>query len=51
MKPLFPGGAPDWYSKFSTEVSSRHQRGAKGTLTVEEAIKKMADTMRELSAP
>ncbi len=46
---LFPAGAPDWYSKFSTEASSDINSAAKGTLTVDEAIKKMADTMRDLS--
>ena len=49
LKALFPAGAPEWYSKFSTEASSDINAAAKGSLTVDQAIKKMADTMRDLS--
>ena len=49
LAPLFPEGAPDWYSKFSTEVTSDINAAAKGSLTVDQAIKKMADTMRDLT--
>ena len=49
VSPLFPYGAPDWYSAFSTEVSSDINAAAKGNLTVDQAIKKMADKMRSLS--
>ena len=46
---LFPAGAPEWYSKFSTEASSLINAMAKGNITVDQAIKQMADTMRGLS--
>jgi multiple sugar transport system substrate-binding protein len=49
LAPLFPEGAPDWYSKFSTEATSDINAAAKGSLTVDQAIKKMADTMRDLT--
>ena len=49
VAPLFPNGAPEWYSKFSTEVSSLINAMAKGNMTVDQAIKQMADTMRSLS--
>jgi multiple sugar transport system substrate-binding protein len=49
VSPLFPGGAPTWYSQFSTEASSLINSAAKGDITVDQAIKEMADTMRSLS--
>jgi multiple sugar transport system substrate-binding protein len=49
LAPLFPEGAPDWYGQFSTEVTADINAAAKGSLTVDEAIKKMADTMRDLT--
>jgi multiple sugar transport system substrate-binding protein len=49
VAPLFPGGAPTWYSQFSTEASSLINSAAKGDITVDDAIKQMADTMRSLS--
>jgi multiple sugar transport system substrate-binding protein len=49
VSPLFPSGAPEWYSAFSTEVSSDINAAAKGNMTVDQAIKAMADKMRSLS--
>ena len=49
VSPLFPDGAPTWYSQFSTEASSLINSAAKGDITVDDAIKQMADTMRSLS--
>lgn len=44
---LFPHGAPEWYSKFSTEASSQINAMAKGNVGVDQAIAEMADTLRQ----
>jgi multiple sugar transport system substrate-binding protein len=49
VKPLFPNGAPAWYGKFSTNVSSLINAAAKGDMSVDEAIHQMADTARQLT--
>jgi multiple sugar transport system substrate-binding protein len=49
VKPLFPNGAPPWYGKFSTNVSSLINAAAKGDMSVDEAIHQMADTARQLT--
>ncbi|GAA0234506.1 ABC transporter substrate-binding protein [Cryptosporangium japonicum] len=48
-KPVFPEGAPAWYSKFSNAVYTHLHAAAAGSETVEQAIKAMSDTADDLS--
>ncbi|MFI5959169.1 extracellular solute-binding protein [Cryptosporangium sp. NPDC051539] len=48
-KPVFPEGAPAWYSKFSNAVYTHLHAAAAGSETVEQAVKAMSDTANDLS--
>jgi multiple sugar transport system substrate-binding protein len=43
-KPVFEGGAPSWYPKFSNAVYTNLHAAATGSTSVDAAIKAMADT-------
>jgi len=49
-KPVFEGGAPSWYPKFSNAVYTSLHAAATGSMSVEDAIKNMADTANNLAA-
>jgi multiple sugar transport system substrate-binding protein len=49
-KPVFEGGAPSWYPKFSNAVYTNLHAAATGSITVEAAMKAIADTANELRA-
>jgi multiple sugar transport system substrate-binding protein len=49
-KPVFEGGAPSWYPKFSNAVYTNLHAAATGSITVDAAIKAIGDTANELSA-
>lgn len=46
-EPLFPEGAPPWYSEFSTDVSTTMNQIAKGTLTIDEGMDKIAESIKQ----
>ncbi|EXG82973.1 ABC transporter substrate-binding protein [Cryptosporangium arvum] len=48
-KPVFPEGAPAWYSKFSNAVYTHLHAAAAGSESVEQAVKAMSDTANDLS--
>jgi multiple sugar transport system substrate-binding protein len=48
-KPVFEGGAPVWYPKFSQAVYTNLHAAAAGSMTVEQAMKAISDTANELS--
>ena len=48
-KPVFPEGAPAWYSKFSNAVYTHLHAAAAGSESVEQAIKAISDTANDLS--
>jgi multiple sugar transport system substrate-binding protein len=48
--PLFPQGAPTWYTRFSTEAASLINAAAKGNMTVAEALDRLAETAKSLNA-
>ncbi|HEX6471411.1 MAG TPA: extracellular solute-binding protein, partial [Streptosporangiaceae bacterium] len=49
-KPVFVGGAPSWYPKFSNAVYTNLHAAATGSTSVDAAIKAMADTANKLAA-
>lgn len=49
VDPLFPGGAPAWYSKFSTEAAAQVSAAVNGTISVDTAIRRLADRERALA--
>jgi multiple sugar transport system substrate-binding protein len=49
-KPVFEGGAPSWYPKFSNAVYTNLHAAATGSVTVDQAIKTIGDTANELGA-
>ncbi len=49
LKPLFPNGAPTWYSEFSTNASSQLNAAARGDVSVADAMKTLADQTKVLS--
>ncbi|GIJ50922.1 sugar ABC transporter substrate-binding protein [Virgisporangium aliadipatigenens] len=49
-RPIFPGGAPSWYPEFSRTVYTSLHSAAAGEMTVDAAIKAIADTANRLSA-
>lgn len=49
-KPVFEGGAPSWYPKFSNAVYTNLNAAAKGSVTVEQAMQAITDTANELGA-
>jgi multiple sugar transport system substrate-binding protein len=48
-KPVFPSGAPAWYPQFSNAVYTNLHAAATGSITVDEAIKKITDTANQLA--
>jgi multiple sugar transport system substrate-binding protein len=44
VEPLFKQGTPQWYSRFSNAVSTSVNAAAKGQITLDEALKRIADT-------
>jgi len=48
-KPVFEGGAPSWYPKFSNAVYTNLHAAATGSMSVDSAIKAMAATANELA--
>jgi multiple sugar transport system substrate-binding protein len=48
-KPVFEGGAPAWYPKFSNAVYTNLHAAATGSMTVEAAMKAIGDTANELA--
>jgi multiple sugar transport system substrate-binding protein len=49
-KPVFEGGAPTWYPKFSNAVYTNLHAAATGSTSVDAAIKAMADAATKLAA-
>jgi multiple sugar transport system substrate-binding protein len=49
-KPVFPGGAPAWYPKFSNAVYTNLHAAATGSVTVDAAIKTIGDTAEQLAS-
>jgi multiple sugar transport system substrate-binding protein len=49
LKPLFPNGAPTWYSEFSTDASSQLNAAARGDVSVADALKTLADQTKVLT--
>ena len=49
-KPVFPDGAPSWYPEFSRAVYTNLHAAAAGTMTVDQAIKKIGDTANQLAS-
>jgi multiple sugar transport system substrate-binding protein len=47
VEPLFPAGAPTWYPQFSLAVNTSINSAAKGEITVDEAMKRIADAVAE----
>jgi multiple sugar transport system substrate-binding protein len=48
--PLFPQGAPKWYSKFSSEAQGLLNSAVKGNASVGDALKQLSDKATELAA-
>ncbi len=48
-KPVFEGGAPTWYPKFSNAVYTSLHAAATGSMTVEQAVATMAKTAQDLA--
>ncbi len=49
IKPLFPGGAPTWYSQFSSEAQGVLNAAWKGDIPAQEALDQLADKATELA--
>ncbi|MBA8796064.1 multiple sugar transport system substrate-binding protein [Friedmanniella endophytica] len=49
-KPVFPEGAPAWYPQFSNAVYTNLHAAATGSMTVDAAIKTIADTANRLAS-
>jgi multiple sugar transport system substrate-binding protein len=48
-KPVFEGGAPTWYPKFSQAVYTNLHAAATGSMSVDQAVKAIGDTATQLS--
>jgi multiple sugar transport system substrate-binding protein len=48
-KPVFEGGAPAWYPKFSNAVYTNLHAAATGSMSVDDAISAIADTADQLA--
>jgi multiple sugar transport system substrate-binding protein len=42
VQPLFPQGAPPWYTRFSTDAATLINAAAKGNMSVGDALNKLA---------
>jgi len=49
-KPVFEGGAPSWYPKFSNAVYTNLHAAATGSMSVDQAIKTIGDTANNLAS-
>ncbi|MFG1625215.1 ABC transporter substrate-binding protein [Kribbella sp. NPDC049227] len=49
-KPVFEGGAPSWYPKFSNAVYTNLHAAATGSMSVEQAMKTIGDTANQLAS-
>jgi multiple sugar transport system substrate-binding protein len=49
VKPLFPGGAPTWYSQFSSEAQGLLNAAWKGDMSAQDALDQLADKATELA--
>jgi len=49
-RPVFPAGAPSWYPQFSNAVYTNLHSAATGALSVDAAIKAIADTANRLAS-
>jgi multiple sugar transport system substrate-binding protein len=49
-KPVFEGGAPAWYPKFSQAVYTNLHAAATGSMSVDQAVKAIGDTATQLAA-
>ncbi|MGI4896466.1 MAG: hypothetical protein ACRYF3_15280, partial [Janthinobacterium lividum] len=49
-KPVFEGGAPAWYPQFSNAVYTNLHAAATGSMTVDAAMKAIADTADQLAS-
>ena len=47
VEPLFPAGAPTWYPQFSLAVNTSINSAAKGEITVDQAVRRIADAVAE----
>jgi multiple sugar transport system substrate-binding protein len=50
VQPLFPQGAPKWYTRFSTEAAAQINTAAKGNVSVQDALKTLEGKAKELAA-
>jgi multiple sugar transport system substrate-binding protein len=50
VEPLFANGTPGWYPQFSTAASAAINRAAKGQLSVEQAVKQIAELAKQAMA-
>ena len=50
VQPLFPQGAPKWYSKFSSSAQGLLNSAVKGNTSVGDALKQLSDKATELAA-
>lgn len=49
VKPLFPQGTPKWYPQFSTNVATVLNQAAKGELTTQQAVDKLAAVVKDIA--
>jgi multiple sugar transport system substrate-binding protein len=49
LQPLFPGGAPKWYSQFSSEAQGLLNAAWKGDVSVQDALDQLADKATDLA--
>jgi multiple sugar transport system substrate-binding protein len=49
VRPLFPQGAPEWYSNFSSEARGLLNAAFKGEMSPQEALDQLADIATELA--
>ena len=47
VEALFPAGAPTWYPQFSLAVNTSINSAAKGEITVDQAVQRIADAVTE----
>ena len=47
VEPLFPAGAPTWYPQFSLAVNTSINSAAKGEISIDDAMKRIADAVTE----
>lgn len=50
VAPLFPQGAPPWYSDFSTKAASLINAAARGDLSVQDALNQLAAEAKQLQS-